>query len=199
MKKLNTIIAASLLAVTAGVASAGCVFETNTPGEMFLYPGIKTSHGTGIWKTTQGATVSLKTRNVNNIYLTQARKNKAGFNKQQPTYGQVWREGNYADTEFVYDAKYDYRTSDSTGQRTSVSITKYDGSSTGQNFRPTYNWNTTGSHAEYTKLHIGNVHGGERNTNFRVEFDIRGTASMVGEPMMPQGNYVATHEIWCIQ
>ena len=112
MKKLNTIIAASLLAVTAGVASAGCVFETNTPGEMFLYPGIKTSHGTGIWKTTQGATVSLKTRNVNQIYLTQARKNKAGFNKQQPTYGQVWREGNYADTEFAYDAKYDYRTSD---------------------------------------------------------------------------------------
>ena len=201
MKKLNTIIAASLLAVTAGVASAGCVFETNTPGSMMYYPDVITNHGTGIWKTTQGATVSLRTSNINNIQLTQARKNMDGFNKQTPTYGQVWRKGNYTDTEFAYDAKYDYRTSDSTGQRTSVTITESDGSTiTDQNHSPSYNWNKTGGHSEYTKLELGNIHSGNlRNTDLRVEFDIRGTAAMKGNPVLPTGNYVATHEIWCVQ
>ena len=198
MKKLNTIVAASLLAVTAGIASAGCVFEINTPGEMFLYPGIKTSHGTGIWKTTQGATVSLKTNNVNNIILTQARKNKNGFNKREPSYGQVWLEGNFGNNEFAYDAKYNYRASDATGQRTTVSITKYNGTAISHN--PVYNWNSTSGGTEITKLQLGNIHGGNlQNTNLKVEFDIRGTAAMVGNPMMPQGNYIATHEIWCLQ
>jgi hypothetical protein len=198
MKKLNTIIAASLLAVTAGVASAGCVFETNTPGEMFLYPGIKTDHGTGIWKTTQGATVSLRTRNVNNIQLTQARKNTNGFNKQTPAYGHIWREGNYTDTEFAYEAKYDYYALDATGKRTTISVTELNGDPISSH-SPWQNWNSTSGGTEKTKISIGNIHGGNGQKSFKVEFDIRGTAAMVGNPMMPAGDYVATHEIWCIQ
>ena len=199
MKKLNTIIAASLLAVTAGVASAGCTFTTNTPGEMFLYPGIKTDHGTGIWKTTQGATVSLTTRDVDNIILTQARKNFNSFNKQQPAYGHIWREGNYTDTEFAYEAKYDYSALDATGRSTTISVTELNGDPISSH-SPWQNWNSTSGGTEKTKIEIGNIHGGAgAKKSFKVEFDIRGTAAMVGNPMMPQGNYVATHEIWCIK
>ena len=112
--------------------------------------------------------------------------------------GEVWLAGDYDDDTFTYDAKYNYYGLDATGQRTTVNFSNY---YTGAPVSgPVFNWNNVGGGSEKTKVHLGNVHSGHlQNTTLKIEFDIRGVAKMRNNPVLPSGNYVATHEIWCIQ